>query len=166
MGSYTFRVDGTPWMSQQEGVYEDWYLLKGFEVLGVLNEKAVSGSMRPVHNSAAHMSGDGKGGLFGLVKGSADYGSKYALWISKSWSEDYGSKYALWISKSWSEDYESFYRKVLEEAGSLAMGLWRRQLAMGPSPEFCIFAAQPLRSFEHRRPIVLMREVVWSSDTE
>jgi hypothetical protein len=150
MGSYTFRVDGTPWMSQQEGVYEDWYLLKGFEVLGVLNEKAVSGSMRPVHNSAAHMSGDGKGGLFGLVKGSADYGSKYALWISKSWSED----------------YESFYRKVLEEAGSLAMGLWRRQLAMGPSPEFCIFAAQPLRSFEHRRPIVLMREVVWSSDTE
>jgi hypothetical protein len=122
LGSCTTRISGAPWMGERKAQYEDWYLLTDSGALDSLNEKAVADSMRKVHDAVAHMATEGKGGLFRLLTETVNYDSKHALWVSKPRSET----------------YDSFYRDILKRVKPLKTALWRRQLAMGPSPEFCV----------------------------
>lgn len=84
LGSRTFRVEGEPWLPDGRG-YVDWYLLDGgFASLGVLNELAVSPSLKEVHDRPAYMVEGGAGGVYRLIaSGGGGQPPVTATWLSK-----------------------------------------------------------------------------------
>lgn len=92
--------------------YEDWYLLDGTASLDALEEAAVSGARRQPHDAAARASGEGAGGLYRLAAGPVDL---------------FGVRVVRWEA---------------EEPADVPAGaaVWRRRLALGPRPEWCVHA--------------------------
>lgn len=117
----SFRVGGLPWPPVARAVYEDWYVVKGYQTLGMLNESAVDRSNRRAHSLVAKLSGGGSGGLYRLVGGRV--GPREA-------------RFATWLSKPQETTYETFLEGLAEMG--LRSGLWQRQLVLGPAPEFCL----------------------------
>lgn len=103
--------------------YEDWYLLEGSFALDILNTAAVTGAMTEVHGDVAALTAAMAAGLYDLVEG-------------EGWS---GAR-ASWLS---------------ERPGKVSSGaaLWRRQMVLGPTPQFCLLADAPqgTLSIERRR---------------
>lgn len=123
--SESFRLRGAPWINDGGDAYADWYLVEGSFALDPLNDVAVSGSRRPGHDEAARGSARGVGGLYRLVEGSASLD---------------GTTAEMWLTKPRTTPYEQFYewaRPRAREGG----GLWRRQMVLGPAPEFCLLTA-------------------------
>ena len=116
-GSASYRVRGLPWLDGADG-YEDWYLLPGFAELAELNDTAVSDVVREAHDRAALASAWGAGGLYATVHGEPDLEATAVTWITKPRDVRY-----------------------LEFFASLPPTpcLLRRQLVLGPAPEFCAF---------------------------
>jgi hypothetical protein len=174
LGSVVFRVAGLPWPERREipggGMraapafsisprlhaptgYEDWYLVEDFAAIGVLNEAAVGRGHKTSHNEAARLTGAGTAAIYALEEGDtaamADRG--VSVWVAR----EPGSARA-------------------EVAGMLVDGaagraaLWRRQLVLGPAPEFCLIAREaPAGVAESRLPAgwsarLLQREVLFS----
>lgn len=129
LDSYSLRVDALPWLPTPGG-FEDWYLLRDFAALGVLNERAVDAGMRPAHDRIAHHTGTGAGGLYELVRGQPS--------PREGW--------ATWFAKPPGVDYQQFYDTLPLDAPGQAGGqaaLWRRQLALGPALEFRSTGPEP-----------------------
>ena len=126
VGSASFRVQGAPWINQGADAYADWYLLEGSFALDPLNEVAVSGPRRPGHDQAAAAAASGAGGLYRLMEGDADA---------------QGAAAELWLTKPRSTSYDDFYGWARPLARAAGGGLWRRQMVLGPAPEFCLLAA-------------------------
>jgi|ECHhosMinimDraft_1075155.scaffolds.fasta_scaffold01158_4 hypothetical protein len=126
VGSASFSLAGVDWMPQG-GVYVDWYLLKDYCALGVLNSQAVSGEMRELHDQVAKDSLEGKGTILELRGGRPSVEVEVENWISKP----RGVRYEDFLSS-----LPSF------------RALWRRILALGPCPEFLVlgdYAGEALR---------------------
>jgi hypothetical protein len=98
--------------------YEDWYLAEDWRALGELNEAAVDSVRRASHDHAATMSGEGWGSIYGLAKGTAAIPDGIA-----------------WLEKPRGEASGAFVESLPNET------IWRRQMALGPGPEFCAVAA-------------------------
>lgn len=144
--SFVFRHLSLPWASPDASVYEDWYILDGFTALGVLNEAAVSGSRRPVHDDAARRSAWGSGGIYGLKDGAPTSGVNFAYWISKP--------------EGWT------YDRLLDVIRSQALAaVWQRQMVLGPAPEFCLHSSELL---ELDLPTVLVSSpvLIWPKQEE
>jgi hypothetical protein len=122
--SASFRVAELPWL---EGGYEDWYLVDDFAALGVLNEAAVGRGHRSAHDHAAHLTGAGSAGLYGFVEGGASLGLPLATWVTKP----SGSSSA------------ALGELLGDGMDPMNASLWRRQLVLGPAPEFCLLAEEP-----------------------
>jgi hypothetical protein len=114
-GSRAYLVDGATWVSAPV-VYEDWYLVDDFTALGALNEAAISGHRRPTHDSVAAMADKGTAGVYALRSGAAQ------LSVAQ----------AVWFGKPRGTSYEEFYDQL-----GARRSLWRRQMVLGPTPEFC-----------------------------
>ena len=173
-GSTCFRVAGLPWPERREPAgggmrvapsfpvaprlhapvgYEDWYFLDDFAAIGVLNEAAVGPGHKTSHNEAARLTGAGTASIFMLLEGTvaAMRAPGVSVWVAR----EPGSARP-------------------EVAGLLADGapgraaLWRRQLVLGPAPEFCLAARQvpagvsPLRLPAGWSARTLVREVLFS----
>lgn len=115
VGSAAFGLDELPFAAGPG--YEDWYLVDGWSALGVLSEAAVSGARRSPHDAVASVSGEGWGGVYGLVRGRAAV-----------------PDVVRWASKPGGESYDSFLER------ERAKTVWQRQLVLGPAPEFCLSA--------------------------
>ena len=111
--SWSFRVGGAPWLKVADA-YEDWYLLEDSAALDALNDAAVAPPAKGAHDAAA-AGAAGMGGLYRLRSGAPDPRSGPALWFHKPAGTSYGEIYAA--------------------AGS-ERALWRRQMVLGPAPEF------------------------------
>ncbi len=111
--SASFRLGELPF--DPSPGYEDWYLVEDWAALGVLNDSAVDSIRRPAHDRAASGAGAGWGGLYMLVRGPA------AIPDGADWYE----KPRLVPTKTFLAD--------LPETT-----IWRRQLVLGPAPEFCV----------------------------
>ena len=133
----SFRTNGLPWAGEQAVVYEDWYLVEDFAGLGVLNDAAVSGDVRAAHDSVAGDFMKGSGGVFKAVSG--DLGLRQA-------------RFATWIEKSVGPSYQSYYEEVTKVVGMSKTNLWRRQMVLGPSPQFCVQSADAISFPESFRP--------------
>jgi hypothetical protein len=97
--------------------YEDWYLVESWRSLGELNEAAVDATRRPAHDRAAADAGAGWGGLYSLVRGPATI-----------------PEGVEWHDKPRLIPTETFLADLPETT------IWRRQLVLGPAPEFCVAA--------------------------
>lgn len=159
-GSAVFRVGEPPWLAPPRGgAYEDWYLLEDFAALGVLNEAAVAHGHRSAHDEVAQRFGAGAGGLYRMLEGHADLpGAPLAVWVSRP---------------------PGAARRALGELLGDGMdprhaALWRRQLVLGPAPEYCLLTRRPTsdrsptgvaptRLPKGWRATVCEREMVWCS---
>jgi hypothetical protein len=134
-GSACFRVHHTPWLEPRAGgardrAYEDWYLIEDYAALGVLAEAAVGRGHRSAHDGVARRSGAGCGGLYGLVEGEA----------SASLLGSIAS--AVWVSVAAGARKPALEDLLGDGMDPRRSALWRRQLVLGPAPEFCLLAPE------------------------
>jgi hypothetical protein len=113
--SWSFRITGAPWL-KVEGGYEDWYLLESSAALDTLNEAAVAPPARGAHDAAA-AGAAGVGGLYRLHSGEPRPAGGSATWFNKPAGIAYRDLYA---------------------GIAATTTLWRRQMVLGPGPEFLI----------------------------
>jgi len=157
-GSACLRVTRPAWLGDGEPQpYEDWYLLEDFTALGVLSEAAVGRGHRSAHDAVARLFGGGAGALYTLSEG--DGAQALA-----------GSALAVWIARPLGGERKRGLDELLGDGmDPRRASLWRRQLVLGPGPEFCILADEipagvaPTRLPERWSATVLSREPVWSS---
>lgn len=124
--SASFRVASLPWIANEGEAYEDWYAIDASFALDALNEAAVSGDRKVVHDGIARASAAGVGGLYRVRTGKGD--------------SDTGVT-ACWFAKPAGMNYEELYRILDPIASRDDRCLWRRQMVLGPAPEFCLTAA-------------------------
>lgn len=117
--SAVFRHYALPWAPPSLFVYEDWYVIDSFAALGRLNDAAAA-PRRAEHDAAAQMSGWGAGGVYAPRAEAALAGG-----------------FTYWLSKPGGMEYDVFYDEVGPAAASR---FWRRQMVLGPAPEFCLLA--------------------------
>lgn len=124
--SACFRLGELPFRSGESG-YEDWYLVDGWAELGGLNRSAVDPPSLPGHDRAASMSGAGWGAVYSLLRGPASIPDRID-----------------WLDKPRGEASEKFLTSLPEAA------IWRRQMVLGPGPEFCLADPDRPRSVRER----------------
>ncbi len=117
----TYRIEGAGWPGGSPA-YEDWYLLGGFGDLEALNEQAVSPPMKEAHDRPAHATAGAAGGLYRVLSGQVDLSAESVTWLTKPAGMG----------------YEQFYAEL-----PVTDCLMRRQLTLGPAPEFCAFGSLP-----------------------
>lgn len=122
LGSTCHRLETIPWLGDGTG-YEDRYFLTGSEGLDRLDTAAVDAIRRGLHDAAAELSSTGAGGLYRQVRpGFLDRGCESeALWMEKPPGVAYADALA---------DLETRVPEVVQ--------IWRRQMVLGPAPEFCL----------------------------
>jgi hypothetical protein len=120
--SASFAPHQSPIPGARREVYEDWYLVRDFAALGVINEAAVSAVRATPHAAAAAIVEDGAGGVYALKQGSFASGARYAHWFTKPAGMRYDVLYAE-------------LRPIVEAASG---ALWMRQMVLGPGREFCL----------------------------
>ncbi len=161
--SAVFRVTQRPWRThgtEEISSYEDWYLLEDFAALGVLNEAAVGRGHRTSHDDVAKRYGGGAGGLYGLIEGEA--GSDLLA----------SAAVAVWVARPPGSPHRGLGDLLGDGVERGHASLWRRQLVLGPAPEYCLLAADRSRLSgasgvaEGRLPegwsaTVIDREVLW-----
>jgi hypothetical protein len=124
LGSRTFAIDTLPWSDACDtrgSLFEDWYVLSGSAELDRLDAIAVSGDRSLSHDRLASAVSWGAGGLYRLRAGTALGEHRVAQWFAKPAGMGYAELDAL-----------------LSAAVSPDSAVWRRQMVLGPAPEFCV----------------------------
>lgn len=146
--SFSVALSGAPWATDGGDACEDWYLVRDFTALGLLNDAAVSASRATPHDVAAAAAGGGAGGLYRLRQGLVQRRPGVAHWFGKP----DGTRYA---------DLFAQLAPVVERARGT---LWMRQLVLGPAREFCLHTSSPLSLPPALEPLVIPLRAVWPAD--
>jgi hypothetical protein len=183
-GSAVFRVPELPWRApagegtasasgppqpaavdtapaESPPAYEDWYLVEDFAALGVLNEAAVGRGHRTAHDQVARRSGAGSGGLYALLEGDRSM-------MGQGASAPGERSAAIWVQRPPGSRPRMLAELLGDGMDPSRSSLWRRQLVLGPAPEFCLLARErPPGAAPTRLPTgwtarTLEREVLWS----
>ena len=125
--SAVFRSGGVPWLPVGRPVYEDWYLVEDFGALGPLNDAVVAAVAQAAHDQAAAGAEAGAGALYRLRAGEPRLDQALV---------------ASWITKPRDLTYADFDAALTEPLAEPATSLWRRQMVLGPAPEFCLLASR------------------------
>jgi len=143
--SWILRTEGAAaWLGSERRSYEDWYLLDGAHVLDPLNDAAVSGRCKEPHDDVARRAASGAGGLYQLHSGAP-----------LPWT------HVVWLSKPAGAQYQEFYQRLQAWTTREDVSLWRRQMVLGPTSEFCLVAPVPVSLPAECTPIVTMRSLIW-----
>lgn len=119
--SAAFRVDGeAPWLAGTPA-YSDWYLVQNSAALDPLNTAAVAGVCEEPHQRLTRGMAAGAGGLHQLRSGELNLADV---------------RHATWLVKPRDMPYATFYQQLAPAPGSL----WRRQMVLGPTPEFVVLS--------------------------
>lgn len=124
--SATYRVNGVPWANAGSDAYEDWYLVDDWTAIGDLNEAAVAGARKAPHDRVVAGYASGAGAIYSLrAGGGALEPVRAATWLGKP----HGMAYP---------EFDALMAPLVAAGASL----WRRQLVLGPGPQFCLTAAE------------------------
>lgn len=141
----SFRGEALPWVKRRSAAYEDWYIVRDFQSLGVLNEAAVSAANRRPHDEIAQDSTVVAGGLY--RRRSGDLRLQDAL-------------FATWVRKPARTAYEEFFGGLSKLVGDRRSDLWQRQMVLGPAPEFCVHSVVPLELPKGLEPATVLLRLV------
>jgi hypothetical protein len=144
--SAVFRVRGAPWLPAKVESYEDWYVMDGSCALDRLNEAAIASPSKEFHDRAAKRAAGGTAGLYRLRRGQIDFRQ---------------SRFAQWLSKPAGTSYDDFYASVSQWTSRPRVGLWGRQMVLGPTPEFCLLSAEKILLAETFNALTLSLEQIW-----
>ena len=125
------------------GGYSDWYLVENSAALDPLNEAAVAGRIRPVHDAVAHVATDFAGKLYMLIAG-----------------EPAGQAFETRFSKPAGTSYRDLYQRLETWTMIGGVSLWRRMMVLGPPPEFCLLSPGELDLPAEMKPEVLPQSLV------
>jgi len=145
--SVVFRISGANWLSTTGEAFEEWYLLDDSAAMDRLNDAAVSGVCQEPHNRVAREAADGAGGLYRFRLGQDDLA---------------GSKHATWLSKPTGVSYKDFYAALQPITSQPGVGLWGRQMTLGPTTEFCIHSASPVELPPNFSGHEIFLELIWT----
>jgi hypothetical protein len=167
-GSAAFRVAQPPFLTlggaapgqpaEAGPAYEDWYVVEDYAALGVLGGAAVGRGHRSAHDEAARRLGAGAGGLYALVEGDQRAGPQ-------SIGE---ATLAVWVTRPPGSKPRMLGELLGDGMDRRRASLWRRQLVLGPAPEFCLLASElppgvaPTRLPAGWTARIIEREPLWS----
>ena len=139
-GSVVFRIAGNaPWLGGTPA-YADWYLVDGSAALDPLNVAAVSGACQAPHDQVARAADKGVGSLLAPRGERADIAA---------------ARLSTWLAKPKGMPYDEFYAATQAVLGPARGTLWRRQMVLGPTPEFGILSAEPVPLQDAFQPLQL-----------
>ncbi len=144
--SVVFRIKGVPWIGEEAEAYEDWYVVEGSCALDVLNDAAISHSRKEPHDRVAQRAAGGAGGLYRFRTGQVNLRQ---------------SQFAAWLSKPTGTSYEMFYDSLSPWTTQPGVGLWGRQMVLGPTPEFCLLSPKEIDLPETFNFLTLRLEPIW-----
>lgn len=145
--SVVFGIRGTNWLNTTGEAFEEWYLLDDSAAMDRLNEAAVSGACEEPHNRVAREAADGTGGLYRLRSGQEN--------LAKS-------RFAVWLSKPNGVSYNDFYAALQPLTSQEGVGLWGRQMTLGPTTEFCVHSALEAELPQGYTGLNLALELIWT----
>ena len=145
--SVVFQIKGAPWIGENAVGYEDWYLVEDSCALDVLNDAAISHAHKESHDRVAQRAAGGAGGLYRFRTGRVDVRQSY---------------FAAWLSKPTGTSYEMFYDSLSGWTSQPGVGLWGRQMVLGPTPEFCLLSPERIDLPEALNALTLGLEPIWS----
>ena len=145
--SIVFRINGANWLNTSGEAYEEWYLLDDSAAMDPLNEAAVSGACEQPHNRVAREAEDGTGGIYRFRAGQEDLAQ---------------SRFAVWLSKPNGVSYNNFFAALQPLTSQSGVGLWGRQMTLGPTTEFCIHSSTQIQVPENFTGQTIPLELVWS----
>jgi hypothetical protein len=116
----SWRIEAVPWLGNEAG-YEDWCLLQGSWAMDPLNSYAVTGDTKVVHDPLAAQMATGAGGLYAHVWGEPCTAARSIL---------------VWLTRPRGIDWQRTLEPVRAAAPNAT--IWRRQMVLGPAPEFGI----------------------------
>jgi hypothetical protein len=143
--SFVFRLDGQAAWLGGAPAYADWYLVDGSPALDPLNTAAVSGGCEEPHARVAQAMAAGAGSLFGLYTERGEVASARCITFA---TKPRGMPYA---------DFR------IETGGLPCDSAWRRQMVLGPTPEFALLSRSPLPVSPALAPFSLTLSPVWPS---
>lgn len=147
--SVVFRIHDAGWLPTNVVGYEDWYIVDGSCALDVLNDAAISGPRKDSHDRAAQRAAGGIAGLYRLRKGQLAVGS---------------SRFATWLSKPTGTSYDDFYAALSQWTNQPGVGLWGRQMTLGPTPEFCLLTPENLNLRDGLEGVTTSLEQIWPAE--
>jgi hypothetical protein len=125
-GSSLIRVGALPWMPDGDW-HEDRYLVEDFSALGVLNEAAVAAGHRGAHDQIARRHGSSAGGLYRLIEGRC---------------ETVAHPLSVWVSRPSGAQAPGLGDMLGDGMDPQRVGLWRRQMVLGPAPEYWLLSEE------------------------
>lgn len=133
--SFTLRTDAIPWLGAGGPGYEDWYLVESSCALDEINAAAVGPAALDAHDRAARSAVEGVAGLYRLYAGTEISAARSgtARWLDMPGPD--AARLAARIAAG--------IAAGIAEGHSDADGMWRRQMTLGPSPEFCAVLTGP-----------------------
>ncbi|MDP9479541.1 MAG: hypothetical protein M3R38_28375 [Actinomycetota bacterium] len=72
-----------------------------------------------------------------------------------------GFRFAAWLAKPPGTDYRDFFSVLEPFVRGPGRSLWQRHMVLGPAPEFCLLAGEPLRLPTGLEPVNVDRDTVW-----
>jgi hypothetical protein len=119
--SGSVRLAAASWLIGSGEAFEDWYLVRDWTAIGVLNRAAVAAAHLASHDRVAHQAGAGTGAIYRLRAGDDNASHSIGTWFAKPAGVSYADLDA-----------------ALAPAVSEGSALWERELVLGPAPEFCL----------------------------
>ena len=147
----SFRLQARPWSKRRSSGYEDWYLVRDFGSLGVLNDAAVANQSKRQHDDVARDATDGAGGVYKLLTGQL---------------RTREARFSTWIRKPPRTPYPVFLDDVSRLVAGSRTALWRRQMVLSPAPEFCLHSERRVELPRRLRPATLRVQIVGARSGE
>ena len=130
VSSACFAAPAPNWLGE-EPAFEDWYVVEDYAALGVLNEAAVGRAHISAHDAAAARCRRGHRRDLPSARGQPRRWRTRARCLDRQTARVEAPLLAALLGDG------------MEGARA---GLWQRQLALGPAPEYCLLAVEGVAS--------------------